>query len=274
MNSITYLNPFWGRENLSSKDFVHQSLTNGFDGIEINIPDANFGLTFHKTLDSVRKKSPNFILCLQSILTEKKESVVEHIENTLKKLESLIPFSPSFINSHTGKDYYSFSDNCKIIESIESFSIKNDVPIYHEIHRGRFSFHGKTTLGYLEVFPQLKFVGDLSHWCVTSESMLDNQQDVVNAIIPNIYHIHARVGYEQSPQVNHPFAPEWNKHLVQFVNWWQAIIDHHREQRGISITPEFGPFPYMPHEPFTQKPLSNQNELNNEMKNYLNSTLK
>ena len=40
-----------------------------------------------------------------------------------------------------------------------------------------------------------------------------------------------------------------------------------------TITPEFGPFPYMPQEPFTKKPLSNQWEINLQMKNYLQQNL-
>ncbi|WP_435622523.1 sugar phosphate isomerase/epimerase [Flagellimonas sp.] len=273
MNSITYLNPFWGKEKLNPKEFIHQSLTNGFDGIEINIPNIHYGLSLYDELNDVRKKKSDFLVCLQCLPGANGESINQFIENTLEKLENLVQLAPNFINSHTGKDYYSFSENCKVIEAIEDFSIKHGVPIYHEIHRGRFSFHSTTTIKYLEVFPELKFVGDLSHWCVTSESMLENQEEVINTIIPNIYHIHARVGSTQSPQVNHPFAPEWDNHLKRFVNWWQAIVDYHKAYRGISITPEFGPFPYMPNEPFTRKPLSNQNDINNEMKDYLKSTL-
>ena len=57
--------------------------------------------------------------------------------------------------------------------------------------------------------------------------------------------------------------------------WWKEIIQIHQKRNysAISITPEFGPFPYMPQEPFTKKPLSNQWEINIQMKNHLQQNL-
>jgi hypothetical protein len=127
----------------------------------------------------------------------------------------------------------------------------------------------------LNVFPNLKLIADLSHFCVVSESDLSDQQDLLTRIYPNIQHIHARVGFEQSPQVNHPFAPEWKKHLDQYTTWWKEIIAL-QSQKGaahLTITPEFGPFPYMPQAPFTQQPLSDQWEVNSLMKTYLQEKL-
>jgi hypothetical protein len=83
------------------------------------------------------------------------------------------------------------------------------------------------------------------------------------------------VGFEQSPQVNHPFAPEWESYLERYLNWWQQIIakQQSRQLEYLTITPEFGPFPYMPQEPFTLKPLSNQWEVNLQIKDYLQQNL-
>jgi hypothetical protein len=71
--------------------------------------------------------------------------------------------------------------------------------------------------------------------------------------------------------VNHPFAPEWKKHLDLYTTWWKEIIAL-QSQNGaghLTITPEFGPFPYMPQAPFTQQPLADQWEVNRLMKKYL-----
>ena len=186
----------------------------------------------------------------------------------------MLPYYPNFINSHTGKDHFSFEENCLVIEAIESFSVQNNIPVYHEIHRGRFTFHSATTLSYLEEYPQLKLVGDLSHWCVVSESMLQDQEYILDKIIPHIKHIHARVGFEQAPQVINPFAPEWKSYLDQYLVWWQRIINEHAIMDAYTITPEFGPYPYMPQNPLSKKPLANQYELNCNMKTFLKSRLK
>jgi hypothetical protein len=94
-------------------------------------------------------------------------------------------------------------------------------------------------------------------------------------LFPKIQHIHARVGFEQSPQVNNPFAPEWAKYLDQYLTWWKGIIQLKQQfnHSELSITPEFGPYPYMPQMPFSKEPLANQEQLNLEMKNYLQQHL-
>jgi hypothetical protein len=228
-------------------------------------------------LEKIRNTiDPNFIFIAQQVLSNKNETVLEYTQRMADRLNFLITLKPNYINSHTGKDFYNFSDNCSIIEYAEQLSKSSGIPIWHEIHRGRFSFHAKTLLSYLELFPNLQLIADFSHFCVVSESNLEDQSTILAKIYPHIKHIHARVGFEQSPQVNNPFAPEWKNHLEHYLNWWNEIIAVHEKRKvpELTITPEFGPFPYMPQEPFTQKPLANQWETNLEMKNYLQHNLK
>jgi hypothetical protein len=92
-----------------------------------------------------------------------------------------------------------------------------------------------------------------------SESLLQDQEEIIQQIIPRVTHIHARIGQEQAPQVNDPFAPEWSGHMKVFLNWWKQMIIH-RQKRNlpVTITPEFGPAPYMPTLPYSQLPTSDQ----------------
>lgn len=275
MESIKYLYPFWGSETEDIQTFIETALREGFVGIEIHIPhDKAFEDALYDALERTRIQHPDFMLVVQQVTGIKKETPTDYLWTVLKRLGELRRFKPNFINSHTGKDHYSFANNCSIIEAIEDFSRTSKIPIYHEIHRGRFTFHSAMTLQYLEVFPKLKLVGDLSHWCVVSESMLEDQADILKQIIPHIHHIHARVGFEQAPQVNHPFAPEWISRLQIFLGWWQDIVNFHHQRNNMSITPEFGPYPYMPQMPFDQTPLADQHGLNREMKTYLQTHLK
>jgi hypothetical protein len=188
----------------------------------------------------------------------------------------LAAYQPSFINAHTGKDFYSFADNCKVIEAALNISSKTGIRILHETHRGRFSYHAASLLPYLKEFPELELVGDFSHFCTVSESLLEDQQDILQQIIPHVAHIHARVGHAQAAQVNDPFAPEWQHHLSVFEVWWQQILQE-KQKAGIqkmTITPEFGPAPYMPLLPFTQQPLGNQWEINRKMMERLQTSFK
>ena len=275
---IKYLCTYWGSEDLSAKAFLDKVISHGYDGVEINFPDdQHFVDEFMSELELIRKTSnPEFVFIAQQVLANEKESVASYKERLSNRLNLLVGLNPNAINSHTGKDFFDFNSNVEILHLTEEMESKFGIPIWHEIHRGRFSFHLRTLLEYLNIFPNLKLIADLSHFCVVSESDLSDQHELLTRIYPNIQHIHARVGFEQSPQVNHPFAPEWKQHLERYTSWWKEIIQIQSQQGNtqFTITPEFGPFPYMPQAPFTQSPLANQWELNTEMKRYLREKLK
>ena len=272
---IKYLCTYWGSEDLSAKAFLNKVLSQGFDGVEINLPDnQQFVAEFMSELERIRQTShPDFIFIAQQVLSNENETVAAYSERLTERLNFLVGLKPNAINSHTGKDFFDFNDNIGLLHLTEAIASKSGIPIWHEIHRGRFSFHLRTLLDYLNIFPNLKLIADLSHFCVVSESNLSDQQELLTRIYPNIQHIHARVGFEQSPQVNHPFAPEWQTYLAQYLSWWRAILTLHAQNTSFTITPEFGPFPYMPQAPFTQQPLADQWEVNRLMKEYLQEKL-
>lgn len=274
---VKYICTYWGCEHQSAKEFLTNVVANGYDGVEINFPDdGNFIAEFQEELSSIRNSvKSDFIFIAQQVLSNKNESLNEYTERLRERLLFLTSLEPDYINSHTGKDFYAFSENCKIIEMTERIGNNSGIPIWHEIHRGRFSFHLKTLLNYLAFFPDLQLVADFSHFSVVSESNLSDQQDLLEQIYPNIKHIHARIGFEQSPQVNNPFAPEWKNHLERYLVWWKQIMEVQSKKNNsfTTITPEFGPFPYMPEEPFTRRSLSNQWEINIQMKKYLQNSL-
>ncbi len=275
--TINYIRTFWGSEALSAKEFLATTIEQGYDGVEINFPnDVDFVAEFLSELTSIRNTINNdFIFIAQQVLEQKTETTEEYIARMKERLHFLVGLQPNAINSHTGKDYYDFETNCAILEITEEISRNSGIPIWHEIHRGRFSFHLKTLLTYTEKYPDLQLIADFSHFCVVSESDLSDQQDLFVQLFPKIKHIHARVGFEQSPQVTNPFAPEWGKYLDQYVTWWKGIIQLKQQLKHseLSITPEFGPYPYMPQMPFTKEPLADQIQLNLDMKNYLQQHL-
>ena len=273
---IKYCCTYWGAENDKPGIFIDKVLGAGYEGIEIFLPsDENLKSQFIQQIESVRQINNDFIFIPQQLAAPENDKLEDYICRMKDNLTELAAYQPTFINSHTGKDYYSFDDNCKVIEASLNICQKLGVRILYETHRGRFSFHAASLIPYLNKFPELELVGDFSHFCTVSESMLDGQEETIQQIIPHVSHIHARIGHEQTPQVNNPFAPEWQNHFTLFEKWWQQIIDHKIESgsKNFSITPEFGPAPYMPSMPFTQQPLSNQWEINYSMIQRLKATL-
>ena len=269
---IKYSFPYWGSDHLSPSQFITNISNDGFDGAELLLqPPNSFTDDFLLAIENIRKQNPDFYFITLQLPFPENNSVAAHIKIMEENFMKLSALNPLFINSHTGKDFFSFDDNCRIIDAAMNFSAKNGIRILHETHRGRFSFHAATLLPFLKKFPGMELVGDFSHFCTVSESMLEDQENILQQIIPHVSHIHARVGFEQGPQVNNPTAPEWESHLNKFIGWWQQIIDYKKSigDTLFTISPEFGPDPYMPVQPFTKEPLSNQWDNNVFMKNTL-----
>lgn len=268
---LKFISTFWGKEHLPISEFVKISKEEGYDGLELNIPD---NIQFVDELKNTTR-SLGMDIIAQQWLPPLNESVDEYKRRMVVYLKRLATIKPLFINSHTGKDYFTFEDNCNLIEACFEIEKETDVPIVHETHRGRFNFHAYTTLKYIEKYKNLYINADFSHFCNVSESLLEDQIEIVSQLISRSKYIHARVGFDQSAQVNDPFAPEWKPNLDHFLSWWQQIIDN-AKKRGedvFYICPEFGPYPYMPQLPYTQKPVADQWKINSEMKDYLKENL-
>jgi sugar phosphate isomerase/epimerase len=184
---------------------------------------------------------------------------------------SAAELKPVYINCHSGKDFYTYEDNCRTIEKALELEEQMGIPVIHEIHRGRFTFHAFSIQPYLLKYPQLRLTADFSHWCNVSESLLIDQEANVASAIKRSVHIHARVGHPQSCQVPDPRDPEYKTALNQHEMWWDRIYETRKAAGAetLTITPEFGPFPYMPVIPFSRKPVSDQWEINFWMKEHL-----
>ncbi|MGK4569156.1 sugar phosphate isomerase/epimerase [Flavobacterium sp. 3HN19-14] len=275
MMEINYCCTHWGSEAKDPMDFLTELVKDGYSELEINLSPGNFDdVKFFDKLEALRSLN-NFSFIAQQVLGAADETTKDYIKRMKERLIYLMDFQPDFINSHTGKDFYSFNDNCRIIDEAENIAAKFGIPIRHETHRGRFSFHLCTLIPYLKKFPQMQLTADFSHWCCVSESMLEDQSEKLQQVIPHIGHLHARVGSEQSAQAGHPFAPEWKNHLDVFTNWWKEIIIYKQSnhEQLFTITPEFGPAPYMPEIPFSRQPLSMQWEINLMIKGHLQNEL-
>jgi sugar phosphate isomerase/epimerase len=272
---LQFLCTYWGQESLGAIPFLNKVIDEGYDGIEINPPaDDAFISNLLNRISEIKQERP-FVFVGQQVLAPADESFTSYRERFIHQLNFLCALKPDFINSHTGKDYYSFEKNCELIEIAGTVSRESGIPIIHETHRGRFSFHAASILPYLSKYPQLQLAGDLSHWCTVSESLLADQADIIKKIIPHINHIHARVGYEHGPQVNDPRAPEWTNHVNAFIEFWKSILRYHKEtgEKNFTILTEFGPEPYMPTAPFSNIPLGDQWQINAWMKDLLKKEL-
>jgi sugar phosphate isomerase/epimerase len=194
-----------------------------------------------------------------------------HFAQYKKAVNEALTAKPLYINSHSGKDYFSFEQNAKLVEFTIERTEATGIKVLHETHRGRMCYSAPITRSFLEKYPKMKLTLDISHWTNVHESMLGDQKENVELALARTYNIHARVGHEEGPQVNDPRAPEWKYALNQHLEWWDRVIAL-REAEGakrITFLTEFGPPNYLPTLPFTHQPVANQWDINVHMLNLI-----
>jgi sugar phosphate isomerase/epimerase len=173
------------------------------------------------------------------------------------------------INPQTGKDFFGYEENKKLLEVAAGYSQELNIPVVHETHRGKFSFSAHVTKPYLQFLPDLRLTMDVSHWVNVAESYLDDQSSALRIAIERTDHLHARVGYPEGPQVQDPGAGMWKEALEKHLNWWDAVAVLKNASGDVqTISPEFGPYPYMVHHPRTGDPLADQWKSNSFMMHF------
>lgn len=162
------------------------------------------------------------------------------------------------INLHSGADFMSHDQGCAFFEEALRVEAKIGIPVAHETHRGRIFYTPWDTLFYLKQFESLKVNADYSHWVNVCERLPDDQVEAMTLANRRAIHIHARVGYEEGPQVPDPSAPEYAHHLEWHEQQWQRILQQRRAagDEFATLTPEYGPPAYLHTLPHTNVPVA------------------
>ncbi|MCW3078644.1 TIM barrel protein [Segetibacter sp.] len=268
---LLFFCPRWGQELIPWSTFLKNVQDAGYDGIEGSL-----------SMDESEKEEMLTGLKSHGLywIGQHWETVNpvfnEHLEEFEMRLRSLAAAKPLFINSQTGKDYFSPEENKQLIDLAKIVSQETGVRILHETHRGKFSFAAHITKAYLQNIADLKITLDISHWFNTAETYLHDQEEAVELAISRTEHIHSRVGFIEGPQITDPRAPEWSEALQRHLECWDKVIElQQKNNREVfTITSEFGAPPYMPLLPYTKQPIVDQWEVNVYMMNLLRDRYK
>jgi sugar phosphate isomerase/epimerase len=263
---IKFFCPYWGSEDLDYISFLHKVKKAGYDGFEMILP---FDIADKKRIvDTAKSLDLEIIAQWGGAIEGDFEQVLRTYEAHLRNACSV---KPLFVNIQTGKDYYTYEQNMTFINLASVISLETGITVLHETHRGMFSYAASITYEFLKKNAKLRITADFSHWCCVSESLLEDQQESLNLAISRSDHIHARVGFQEGPQIPDPRTPEWKDVLETHLLWWDSIIASKKKEEVpiMTITPEFGPFPYMPKMPFTKMPISSQWDINLFIKDLL-----
>ncbi len=257
--NIQFFCPRWGQTDLPWSTFARKVKEAGYDGVETDIPEEEAALS---DLLSALKENHLQLIAQHWETTDPVFST--HLTAYTRRLRRMAAVQPLFINSQTGRDFFTTEQNEILLSVAAEITTTTNIPVYHETHRGKFSFAAHITQKFLEQNPTLLLTLDLSHWFAVAETFLQDQPQAVELALARTRHIHARVGYTQGPQVPDPRTPEWREALQTHLACWDKIVATHRQtnQPLLTIAPEFGPPPYMLLLPGTNKPVADQWDLN------------
>lgn len=269
---IKFYAPRWGFEYEGWPAFAKRVADAGYDGVEVfplqAVHEKKFllqALASHGLELGLIQAELNGMLSFDDYKTA--------LQRNLEILAGYQAYGikPAFINSQTGREYYSNDQMDECFDICDQFSKHSGISVMHETHRNKWSYAAHVVKRHLERRPGIRLALDISHWFCVSESYLEDQQDAVALAIKHADHIHARVGHTQGPQVTDPRADENSEAVMHHLACWDRWIKVQQAagKEFCTITPEFGPHPYMAYQCFTTKPVANQWDVNCYMKQLL-----
>lgn len=244
---------------------IGEALEDGYDGIEAQPPlDPADADHWRQQLEQAGLLYQAEICTTGRYVADRRASLEQHLDDFRVGTAAAQRLGARAISCLGGCDAWPLERSERFFAEAMDIAAAHAMPVSFETHRGRTLFNPWVTVELLERLPALRLTADFSHWCVVTERLLDTEQEELEQVMPRVDHIHARVGYDQGPQVPHPGAPEYQQALARHQQWWQAIWALQREQ-GIavtSMTPEFGPDGYLQARPFSGEPVADLRELN------------
>lgn len=253
----------WGHAG-SLADAVAACREHGFNGIEGQAPVAAERRKFRRMLADAGLDYIAEICTAGGYVPDRHAPVSAHLESLRRQAEAAIECGPLFLTVIAGCDAWSAEQSVDFFGRAMAIAGELGAPASFETHRSRSLFNPWITRDILLQIPTLKLTCDFSHWCVVCERLIDTEPDVLALCAERAHHVHARVGYDQGPQVPHPAAPEYGGALDAHECWWTQIWQS-QLARGMSfttMTPEFGPEGYLHCVPFTGAPVADLPQIN------------
>lgn len=197
-----------------------------------------------------------------------------HFDSLRMQVDRWLDLGATQINAHSAKDAWPIAQSIEFYGRCVEYERSLPIQVTHETHRGRAFFNPWATRDILAQVSGVRLCCDYSHWVCVAERLLDDCDDIFALAAMHCGHLHARVGYEQGPQVPDPSAPEYARHLEAHERWWRMIYDAQTAagRDALTVVPEFGPPGYLHTMPHTNEPVADLDDVVEWMSGRLRKT--
>ncbi|MDW6094804.1 TIM barrel protein [Vibrio rhizosphaerae] len=237
----------------------------GFDGVEGRvILDDHKRAAFKHQLAQTGLSYIAIIFTGGDVIPDQSQTPDDHLNTLETQLEYAKALNARFVNVLAGNDRWPMETQVRFFRRAVEIASQAGMTCSFETHRGSSLYSPWVTLELMARVPELVFTMDISHWFLVCERLLDRPEDDLSEFLPRVFHIQARVGYDQGAQVPHPAAPEYQATLAFHQSLWQQVWQHHLDsgRSATTMTAEFGPDGYLHHLPFTDVPVADLWSLN------------
>ena len=264
---LSLFKTLWGHDG-SFAYAASQAQEAGFQGIEGPAPvDKTTQSQYLQILEDNGLKYIAEITTAGSYVPDRTASLDQHVDSFKQKLDASLELKPLFITSLAGCDAWPESKSIEFFGLAMEYAKASKIDVSFETHRSRSFFNPWTTQRICNQLTGLQLTFDFSHWCVVCERLMDSELDILNELAPRTRHIHARIGYDQGPQVPDPTNSRYQNELQSHQAWWQ-LLWRDMYKRGFDLftmTPEFGPDGYQAVDVKTNQPIGDLWEYNQWM---------
>jgi hypothetical protein len=141
-------------------------------------------------------------------------------------------------------------DCIPILEGWRRLGEEAPCPVYIETHRDRMTTDLHFMLDLLDCFPDLRLVGDVSHYLVGREfawPVSKENHELIHRILDHSWAFHGRVASREQVQIEISF-PHHKMWLDLFLDWWRYGFASWKRRatatQDLCFTCELGPKPY------------------------------